>query len=58
MFFQEELKKTIESDKFNAENLIGGDYNCAMDTTLDRFNCISTNNDGGQKELHDFIKSW
>ena len=58
MFFQEELKKTIESDKFNAENLIGGDYNCAMDTTLDRFNCISTNNDGGQKELHDFIKSY
>ena len=57
-FFQEELNKMIENDNENAENLIGGDYNCTMDTALDRFNCISSNNDIGQKDLHRFIKSY
>ena len=54
-FFQEELHNIIESDNFVAENYVGGDYNCTMDTDLDRFNCISTNNDIGRKDLQHFI---
>ena len=57
-FFQEELHNIIESDNFVAENYVGGDYNCTMDTDLDRFNCISTNNDIGRKDLQHFIKKY
>ena len=57
-FFQVELHKIMESDHISAENIMCGDYNCTMNTELDRFNCISANNDSGQKDLLQFIKKY
>ena len=51
MQFFKSLEKVID-DKIDAENLVGGDYNCTMNSKLDRLNCISDSNDKGQNELH------
>ena len=44
----------IIQDGEDAENLIGGDYNCTMDSNLDRINCKQTQ-DKGQIDLHHLI---
>ena len=38
----------------DAENICGGDWNCTMNTFLDRLNCVSKHNDSGRSNL-DYI---
>ena len=42
--------RDLVNDSFDAENIYGGDYNCAFDSDLDRYNC-SGSNDLGKKDL-------
>ena len=35
----------------DAENVFGGDWNCTLDSILDRLNCVSDQNDSGQLHL-------
>ena len=53
-----EMGKLIDGDNVNCETTMGGDYNCTLNSELDRFNCISKNNDIGQKELISFTKKF
>lgn len=37
-------------DGIDAENILGGDWNCALNPLIDRYNCVGTN-DIGQRDL-------
>ena len=50
--------KEILNDNFDAENIIGGDYNCTFNTLLDRINCVSKNNDPGKKDLVNLMRTY
>ena len=45
--FYKMIIKFIEPDM---KNIVGGDFNCTFDSSLDRLNCISET-DGGREEL-------
>ena len=55
LFFQN-LKKVIDDGIYDAENIVGGDYNCTHDENLDRLNCVGTNNDMGRIDLQFLMK--
>ena len=63
MNFIRNLHKVIK-DEHDAETIIGGDHNIAMDDILDRVNCISDKNDKGRIDLqylartHDLEDIW
>ena len=47
-----DLLEVLNDGIEDAENICGGDWNCTMDTILDRLNCISKHNDSGQTNLN------
>ena len=51
------LWNMVKHDSYDVETLMGGDYNCTLNSTLDRVNCVSNNNDKGQITLRQMIKS-
>ena len=47
-----DLAEVLNDGVEDAENICGGDWNCAMNTFLDRLNCVSKHNDSGQTNLN------
>ena len=45
------LKTVVLIDDYDAENIVGGDHNLAMDDKLDRINCVSKHNDKGRIDM-------
>ena len=51
------LYNMIKHDPYDVETLMGGDYNCTLDSLFDRLNCISDQNDKGRVALRHLIRS-
>ena len=47
-----DLAEIIKDGVEDAENIGGGDWNCTMNTLLDRLNCVSKHNDSGRSNLN------
>ena len=47
----------IKHDPYDVETLMGGDYNCTLDSLFDRLNCISDQNDKGRVALRHLMRS-
>ena len=48
----------VINDNFDAENIVGGDYNCTFNNFLDRINCVGKNNDPGRKDLINLMRTY